>query len=150
MVKSLSGTETQNEIHKILLNHNIFIVWSPQYNLGIPIIDEQHRGIVTTINSLHFAIQNHYIQKTFASIIRMMNDYTRIHFKVEEAFFEKVDFAHASRHRELHDELMEQLLYTGKQSLLNRNPHQFMDFLKSWWISHICNEDLLFRDYLIS
>jgi hypothetical protein len=25
-----------------------------------------------------------------------------------------------------------------------------MVFLKNWWINHICNEDLIFRDYLVS
>ncbi len=46
--------------HDLLLNHNVFIVWEDKYNVGIPIIDEQHRGIVTTINSLHFGIQHDY------------------------------------------------------------------------------------------
>lgn len=34
------------------------IVWSDTNNLGIPIIDEQHRGIISASNSLYFSMQN--------------------------------------------------------------------------------------------
>ncbi len=150
MENNLSGKAGRNEAHHIMLDHNLFIVWEPRFNLGIPIIDEQHRGIVTTINSLYFGIRNHFIQNSFAAVVQMMNDYTRIHFEVEEAFLEKLDYSHAQKHREQHAELMEQLLHTGKHSLLNGDPNQFLDFLKGWWISHICCEDLFYRDYLVS
>jgi hemerythrin len=33
---------------------------------------------------------------------------------------------------------------------LDKDPYPFMDFLKNWWIDHICNEDLIFRDYLVA
>ncbi len=148
MAPSISHNEAA-DTHHLLLNHNRFIIWEDKYNLGIPILDEQHRGIVTLINSLHFGIQHHYIENTFAPVIEMMNDYTRIHFEIEEAFLEMLDFSRAERHRKLHHELMEQLLHVGNKSLYNKDPYPFLDFLKGWWISHICSEDLLFRDYLI-
>ena len=150
MEKSLSGRGGRNEVHDIMSDHNLFIVWEPRFNLGIPIIDEQHRGIVTTINSLYFGIRNHFVHNTFAAIVQMMNEYTRIHFEVEETFLEKIDYSNAQKHRALHAELMEQLMYTGRQSLLNGDPNQFLEFLKGWWISHICCEDLLYRDSFIS
>ncbi len=149
MASGLSYNEAQANTHHLLLNHNLFIIWDNKYNLGIPILDEQHRGIVTMINSLHFGIQHNYIENTFAPIIQMMSDYTQIHFEIEEAFLEMLDFSQAKRHHDLHRELMEELNHTGKKSLYNNDPHHFLDFLKGWWISHICNEDLLFRDYLM-
>jgi hemerythrin len=118
--------------------------------LGIPIIDEQHWGIVTTINTLHFGILYNFVNTTFAAIVQMMNDYTKIHFDIEEAFLEKINYSQAKEHRELHNKLLEELASTGKESLSNKDPKQFLDFLKSWWIDHICNEDLLYKDYLVS
>lgn len=137
-------------IRPILLNHNLFIVWKPEYNLGIPIIDEHHRGIVTTINSLHFGMQNSYAKDMLAPIIDMMNDYTRIHFHIEEAFLEKMSFPNVERHRGLHNDLTVKLHEAGRNSALDKDPQQFMDFLKTWWINHICHEDLIFRDYLVA
>ncbi len=149
MIKGAYGKEEQTEMRDVLMSHNLFIVWNPKYNIGIPIIDEQHRGIVTTINSMYFGIKNHFIAQTFEPVIHTMIDYTRIHFKIEETFMEKLDIVYAKRHHELHEELLGQLIYTGDQSQLNRNPHQFLDFLKGWWISHICNEDFQMRKLMV-
>ena len=136
------------ETHPLLLEHNIFIVWKPEYNLGIPIIDEQHRGIVTTINSLHYGMQNNYGRAMLAPIIDMMHDYTRIHFQIEESFQEQIDFPNAKKHHALHSELSAKLSSAGHRSVLDRDPYEFLDFLKEWWIHHICSEDLAFRNFL--
>ncbi|MCL2083960.1 MAG: bacteriohemerythrin [Oscillospiraceae bacterium] len=132
-----------------MLEHNVFIVWKPEYNLGIPIIDEQHRGIVTTINSLYYGMQNYYIKEMLAPIVDMIHDYTHIHFKIEEDFHEKCRFPGFTAHQELHGKLTSKLLLVGRKSMLAGDPYQFMNFLKNWWIDHICNEDLLFRNYLL-
>ena len=149
-MNNVYGAVKKTEVHPVLLEHNIFIVWKPEYNLGIPIIDEQHRGIVTTINSLHFGMQNNYVKNMLKPITEMMYDYTRIHFQIEEIFLEKIDFPNAKKHHALHNELSVKLTNTGHRSLLDKDPYEFMDFLKQWWISHICQEDLLFRNYCLS
>ena len=143
------GAEKENENRPLMLEHNIFVVWKPEYNLGIPIIDEHHRGIVTTINSLHYGMQHNYARDMLNPIIDMVNDYTRIHFRVEEAFHETIEFPNRNKHRDLHRELSAQLSTAGRNSLLDKDAYQFMDFLKQWWIQHICSEDLMFRDHLV-
>ena len=137
-----------NEMNSILLGHNVFIIWKPEYNLGIPIIDEQHRGIVTTINSLNFGIQHECVKNILKPIVEMMESYTRIHFQTEETFLEKIDFPHAKEHKELHRELSAKLKDIGYDSILTQDSGYFMGFLKDWWIHHICREDLVYRDYL--
>jgi hemerythrin len=137
-------------MEKSMLEHNVFIVWSPEYNLGIPIIDEQHRGIVSTINSLHFGLQNNYGKNMLSPIVDMMHDYTRIHFQIEESFLEKIDFPNAKMHHKLHLDLSARLDDAGRLSILDKDPYEFLDFLKNWWINHICSEDLIYRDYVIS
>jgi hemerythrin len=140
MKKNISS---ENKDHKFSLEHNVFIIWKPEYNLGIPIIDEQHRGIVTTINSLYFGIQNHNVEDMLSSIIDMMYDYTRIHFSIEEKFLEMINLPNVAKHHELHSELLRRLNKAGKDSLTHGDPHAFMDFLKQWWVNHICNEDFI-------
>ena len=135
-------------MHSILFDRNIFIIWKPEYNLGIPIIDEQHRGIVTIINSLYFGMQHDCIKKIFRPIIAMMENYTNIHFQTEETFLEKVNFPTAAEHHKLHRELSSKLTSIGVTSIMKNDPYEFMEFLKKWWIHHICNEDLIYRNYL--
>ena len=131
-----------------LLEHNVLIVWKLEYNLGIPIVDEQHRGIVSTINSLFFGMQNNHGKDMLAPIIGMIYEYTHIHCNIEEDFLEKYGFPNVQNHRKLHSELTDALAKIGKKSVLDRDPFEFMGFLKDWWIGHICDKDRIFRDYL--
>jgi len=131
-----------------LIGHNILIVWEPTYDLGIHIVDEQHRGIVSTINSLCFAIQNNHGIEMLRPIIGMVNDYTRIHFEIEEDFLKKCGYPDLERHRTLHKELTQALSHTSQDSMWNKDPQEFLEFLKNWWINHICKEDRVFTQYL--
>ena len=127
---------------------NIFIVWTPEYNIGLSIIDEQHRGIVSILNSLHYGMQNDFAQEMLVPTIRKIHEYARIHFHVEERLFEKYKFPKAKTHHELHKKLASNVKEIGRKCILERDPLHFMEFLKFWWIDHICNDDLQFRDYL--
>ncbi|MDR0487141.1 MAG: hemerythrin family protein [Treponema sp.] len=132
-----------------LLNHNVFIVWKPEYNLGIPVVDEQHRGVVSIINSLHYGIQSKHGINILKPVINMITEYTRIHFEVEENFLTICKFPDLKNHCELHNELIRALSDAGRKSVWEQDPGQFMGFLKKWWIEHICDKDRLFRDYLV-
>jgi hemerythrin len=130
------------------LDHNVLIVWKPEYELGIPIVDEQHRGIVSTINSLYYAMQHKHGDSMLLPVVSMMHEYTRIHFEIEEDFLKKCTFPHIQQHQALHTELIEELSKVGQKSLWAKDPQEFMVFLKNWWIDHICHKDREFRDYL--
>ena len=138
-----------DEVSKSLTNKSIFIVWKPEYLLGIPVIDEQHRGIVTTINSLHFAMQHKHGEQMLQPVIGMVNAYTKIHFDIEEEFHKGCNYPDLKQHHEMHNDLLKQLSSVGKESLYNNNPQQFLEFLKNWWIDHIREKDRLFRDYIL-
>jgi len=139
---------TENEAWKSLITHNVLIVWDPSYNLGVPIVDEQHHGIVSTINSLCFAIQNRHGNEMLRPVISMVSEYTRIHFEIEESFLKKCGYPDLEKHRILHKELTQALSEKGKDSLWNKDPQKFLEFLKQWWINHICKEDRVFTQYL--
>jgi hemerythrin len=139
---------TANEPWLSMLNHNILIIWEPSYNLGIPIVDEQHRGIVSTINSLCYGIQNKHGNEMLRPAIGMVTEYTRIHFEIEEDFLKKCGYPNLENHRILHKELTTALSHTSKESIWNKDPHEFLNFLKNWWINHICKEDRVFSQYV--
>ena len=136
-----------NETSNNPINHNVFIVWDPKYNLGIPIVDEQHRGIVSTINCLYYGMQRNQGESILRSVIRIVTEYTRIHFATEENFLKACGFPDFDSHCELHNELTLRLSEIGNKS---NDPQEFMLFLKRWWIDHICVKDKVFRDFLQS
>ena len=149
MEKNIPDKKEESNTSTFLMEHNILITWKPEYNLGIPIIDDQHKGIVSIINTLYFSIQHNYAWDILSPIIDMVYDYTHIHFDIEEKFLDKINYPRTKFHRELHYILLAKLRSAERNSVLKKDPEQFMEFLKSWWINHICEEDLIYRDYIL-
>ena len=133
----------------IIQNTLPLIAWKPEYDLGVHIVDEHHRGILAAINTLHYEIQRQRGENALMPVFRVMQEYTRIHFEVEQEFFEKFNFPGTTAHKTLHSELMTMLSSVAEKSMIDNDPNQFMDFLKKWWIDHIRTKDREFRDYLL-
>ncbi len=135
-------------IWSALQNRNILIVWKPEYEQGIFIVDEQHRGIITVINSLYYAMRTDHGVEMLLPVMGMVAEYTRIHFVMEEKFHEQCGFPDAEQHQSFHRELIRKMSQIGRKSIESKDPYQFMQFLKEWWNHHICTEDRAFREYL--
>ncbi|MDR1744887.1 MAG: hemerythrin family protein [Planctomycetota bacterium] len=136
------------EIRGALENRNILIAWKPEYEYGILILDEQHRGIVAAMNSLYYATQHKLGGNMLAPVVGMVTEYARIHFGMEEEFLEKCGFPDIQEHKELHRKLMSETDSIGRKSIDRRDPQMFLQFLKEWWVGHICHADLAFRQYI--
>jgi len=146
----MSGETKTNSIRQNLLKHNLLIVWRPEYELKIPVVDEQHRGIVSIINSLFFGMQNKHGEKLLRPVIGMVKEYTRIHFNTEEMFLRQCGYPELEHHIALHHELIQSLERIDQKSLLEQDSYEFLAFLKEWWIDHICKKDREFLEFLSS
>ena len=124
---------------------SLLIVWNDVHATGISIIDEQHRGIVSTINSLFYMIRSKQAQHILVPTILMMEQYTKIHFFTEEKLLESSGYPGFKEHKKLHDKLISQMITVSRESLRNIDPDSFLSFLKHWWINHINKND---RDYV--
>ena len=82
----------------------LYIVWSDNNKLGIPIIDEQHSGIISSINSLHYFIQTEHGDEIMQPTMIMLEQYIDIHFKTEEALMADVSYPALVEHINLHKE----------------------------------------------
>ena len=136
---------SNNSERSAALVNNVFIVWKPEYDLGIPIIDEQHRGIVTIINSLYFGVQGGHIKNIFSPTIVMLRSYADIHFQTEEFYLDSIEYPGAADHRLLHQGYTSTLAGIERERSIDSEPPHLMDFLKKWWLGHICEEDMHFK-----
>ena len=148
MEKSTLDEGSEGAFHNLDADHQILFVWTPECELGIPIIDEQHRGIITTINSLYYAVYHNLGEHMIMPVVGMVNEYTRIHFEVEEKFLAEYKYPDLASHRDLHYKLVQRMSDTGRESMLHHDPYPFLDFLKDWWRNHIGVEDRKFRVYI--
>lgn len=131
------------------MNANLLIVWSESDNLGIPIIDEQHRCIVGTINSLHHFLRTKNATRMLNPVIDSIREYTKIHFYTEERLLADTGYPHLPEHKELHAKLNSQTLSIGNKSILMNDPQAFLQFLKEWWLSHIRKQDRLYVGHVL-
>lgn len=119
----------------------LFIVWNEKNNLNVPILDEQHRGIVSIINSLHYSVKQGKGFSALLPTIIMMEQYSIIHFEAEQFLLEKYEYPDSKNHFLLHARLRENLREIKTQSFMSKDTAAVIDFLKSWWINHINMED---------
>ncbi len=149
MLKQANHDEEKKKETRIALrDRNIFIAWKPEYESGIVIIDEQHRGIVAAINSLYYAMQHGLGAAMLSHVVGMVLEYGKIHFRMEEEFHEKCGFPDMKQHRTLHAALLAETAAVGKHSIDNHDPKLFLHFLRDWWVEHICAKDMAFKAHL--
>ena len=131
----------------------LFIKWDEKHNIGIPLLDEQHRGIVSIINSLYYMMNlGTDSNKMCLSILNTIKEYSHIHFAAEEEFLKSSGYPDLTAHKELHGKLIAEMERMGRAA----GRHDFtaveakplLDFLKNWWIKHINEEDRRYMSYL--
>ena len=118
--------------------HALLISWDASNEVGIPIIDEQHRGVVTLINSFGFSIQ--YGQQSefyLNTIFTMMDGYTKVHFATEEEILRHTGYEDFEQHKALHTDLIKKSFSVANESMRLRDPEIYLRFLQEWWMTHI-------------
>ena len=123
------------------MSNALYIIWNDSNMIGIPIIDEQHRGIISTINSLHYFIQIGHGEEVLRPTLNMLSQYTEIHFKTEAALMKKANYPQLDEHLGFHRSLATKTKELATSIGGNNDPADVLKFLKDWWLSHINGED---------
>jgi len=119
----------------------LYIVWSKENELGIPIVDEQHRGIVSTINSFYYFIQQGHGAEALSPTLNILGQYTKLHFRAEEALMERAKYAAVEEHLALHKELVKKMTILARDLISREDANSLLQLLKDWWMGHINLED---------
>ncbi len=121
------------------------IPWKEEYDLGIKIIDEQHKGFVDILNSLYdLTEENKKEGVNVSDIFKNIYKYTNEHFGTEEAFFDEFDYEETVKHKLAHSDFIDKIKELEKKLIKNHNTEIFfeiMDFLENWLIEHLNDFD---------
>lgn len=128
------------------MNGPLLIQWTHENNLGIPIIDDQHRGIVSVINSLGLFIRHHKNDFFLATAANMMDSYTKLHFATEEELLVTAGYSRLNEHKQLHADLIRESFSLANESMRLKEPTLYLRFLKEWWMNHINMCDRSYAD----
>lgn len=121
--------------------------WVPSYNIGIDVIDNQHRQILDYINALE-AIRHTRNREKIKEVLEDLIDYTQSHFTFEESLLEQVEYQYLNSHRGIHALFVKRLTdYRQKFEEGHSIEHDLYRLLSKWLINHIQHDD---QDYVDS
>lgn len=119
-----------------------FIQWSKDLDIGISVIDNQHKRIVDYINELD------EVNKTgnMADINRVLDqlvDYTVTHFAFEEDLQENAGYPFIKAHRRVHEVFTKRVVDFQARARAGENvAPELLSMLKVWLINHIKGDDV--------
>lgn len=122
-----------------------FVVWEDRFNVGIGIIDEQHRKLIEFTNQLFEGCRagQDTANEAFRKILKDVVAYVRIHFTSEEQLMQGLGWDGYAAHKKLHEEFVRRVLedVANFESGQRFVPNLFVRFLRDWLLEHIAVED---------
>lgn len=126
------------------------LVWQNDLNIGIEVIDNQHRRIVTMINLLIVAQQEGHSRSEVGHVLNDLVDYTLSHFAFEESLLEESGYNFTRPHKRVHE------VFIGKVNEYNMRfkagediTHELISLLSRWLFNHIRNDDAAYAKVVI-
>ena len=119
------------------------ITWGKKLEVGIGIIDSQHRRLVNLINQLDKAIEEGRGNEVVADTLKGLIDYTHTHFRTEEELLKEHDYEdydlHCREHRIFTDqiEIYRDRLDAGSLRISSN----VMGYMRGWLLTHIGSSD---------
>jgi hemerythrin len=124
------------------------IEWKEEYSVNVQEIDAQHKRFIGLMDKLYTASGNFTITEVLGKILDELLDYAQLHFKTEEKYFDKFNYALSEEHKSKHKELLSKIEYFLKAHLeLNKDvSFELLDFLEDWLVDHLSTQD---KKYMI-
>ncbi|OIR10428.1 bacteriohemerythrin [mine drainage metagenome] len=127
--------------------------WTEQFNVGIEVIDQQHRKIVEYVNQLDGMHSGGLSSREIGNLIDALIDHTIYHFDFEEKIQEKVGYPYLKAHQRLHVQFAKRL--TNFQTRFAEGEDisgELESFLTNWLLDHLKYDDTdyveLAKEYL--
>ena len=128
----------------------LYIVWSKKMDTGIKIVDEQHRGLVSLINTFFFhkADADRDVDRFLVPTAEMLKAYTRLHFLTLERLMRETGYPELEHETRLHEEMMATIRSVEAKYRASRDADGFLRFLKDYWNEHSCKAETGYIAYI--
>jgi hemerythrin len=126
-------------------------MWNPGLETGVPLIDEQHRGLLGQFEALLGAIHEHSPDARVPQLLDFLADYVETHFSTEEGYMRATGYPGYRGHKAIHDDMRTRV--TEMVDHFRRDPAnmtgEVVDFLTDWLMNHIYQEDRSMAQFLL-
>jgi len=125
----------------------LYLTWSDDFSQdGDLIIDEQHRAIVATINSLHYFLQQGHGLKGLIPTIKIVSQYIQFHAKTEEGILLENEYENIAEYIDKAKQDLTAYNKACRVALTEQDPQHLLIFLKNWWNQHLKDHNELSGD----
>jgi hemerythrin len=123
------------------------IKWQDEYTVGVKELDDQHRSLLNTINTLIEEQEGKYEAAKFSTALSSLIHYAYIHFATEERYLLQVHFPNLKQHVLEHINF---IMKTVGLALRIENSGdelriELLHYLKVWYSYHVLGTD---RNYV--
>ena len=127
-----------------------FMQWEPKFEMGLEVVDQQHKKLFDLINQLFDAAAELKAHEKTRQVLDELIQYTITHFKTEEKLFRDHGYPEAAAHLEEHRYLTNQvMIFKGQYDEGTKFvTGELMEFLEHWLMDHIVSADLQYAAYI--
>lgn len=125
-------------------------VWREEYNVGIDLVDRQHRRLAGLLLELDGALRDGHGPGGAEDVLPDLVAYTQTHFRDEEALMETAGFPELADHRSRHAMIAERVRQY-RDRVQQEDPGAAVElcrYLQGWLVRHVCETDRRFGDFL--
>jgi len=127
------------------------VSWSDSYSLGVKIVDDQHKGLLSFVNDLfnHATGKEEEERTYFKEVINGVLQYVKMHFSTEEKLMIMNRFPGYAEHKKAHDDF-KLVVINSVKDFDSGEPlvlEKFANFLKDWILTHIAKVDRQYAEY---
>ncbi len=121
--------------------------WDERYNVGIDIIDREHKKLFSILNKLYdFGRREEKSHFACQEAIKYFRDHAIQHFADEEAYMASIDYPGLETHRRIHKDFRERMLPALENELemtgfSGTSIQHFLGVCAGWLIGHTLIED---------
>src|SRR5574344_413861 len=131
-------------------NERNYIIWNQNFEIGNPLIDEQHKKLVSLCNKVYLALlksrENGNELLWESSLIEALHEcttYVRTHLAEEELLMKAAGYPDFIPHKKMHETFTLKILEMDKkfETITIGDTIVFVKFLYDWIIQHIAHVD---------
>jgi len=126
----------------------LYIIWSDRYDTGIPILDEQLRGLVSLINSFFFHRDDPDITQVLVPTAEMFKSYVMINFLTVEKLMAESGYPDLEEYRARHRKIFETVVRLDRRARAKQDPQMLLTVLKRYWFRSVKMISASYIDYL--
>lgn len=123
------------------------LIWDEQYNIGVDIIDREHKKLFSILNKLFdFGRQEEKSHFACQEAIKYFKDHAMKHFADEESYMASIHYPGLDTHRLIHKDFRERMLPSLERELeltgfSETSIQHFLNVCAGWLIGHTLIED---------